>query len=103
MITHETPGDSFWDKIRRRGAEQAAKDTGSKLQYSNDPAADKQAGFIQTAVDSKVQGIATTLVTPDALAGSVKAATDAKIPLVGFNSSWDENRGAGCVDVFRLG
>ena len=28
MVTHETPGDSFWDKIRA-GAEQAAKDTGS--------------------------------------------------------------------------
>ena len=54
MVTHETPGDSFWDKIRA-GAEQAAKDTGSKLQYSNDPAADKQAGLIQTAVDSKVR------------------------------------------------
>ncbi len=99
MITHETPGDSFWDKIRA-GAEQAAKDTGSKLQYSNDPAADKQAGLIQTAVDSKVQGIATTLVTPDALAGSVKAATDAKIPLVGFNSGINEYKELGALMYF---
>jgi simple sugar transport system substrate-binding protein len=99
MITHETPGDSFWDKIRA-GAEQAAKDTGSKLQYSNDPSADKQAGLIQTAVDSKVQGIATTLVTPDALAGSVKAATDAKIPLVGFNSGIDQYKELGALMYF---
>lgn len=99
MVTHETPGDSFWDKIRA-GAEQAAKDTGSKLQYSNDPQADKQAGLIQTAVDSKVQGIATTLVTPDALAGSVKAATDAKIPLVGFNSGINEYKQLGALMYF---
>ena len=42
MITHETPGDTFWDRIRA-GAEQAAKDTGSTLKYSSDPDATKQA------------------------------------------------------------
>jgi simple sugar transport system substrate-binding protein len=89
MITHETPGDTFWDKIKS-GAQQAAKDTGVTLKYSNDPDASKQAGLIQSAVDSKVNGIATTLVTPDALAGSVKSATDAKIPVVGFNSGIDQ-------------
>src|SRR5919112_5179450 len=99
MVTHEQPGDSFWDKIRA-GAEQAAKDTGSKLQYSNDPAADKQAGLIQTAVDSKVDGIATTLVTPDALAGAVKSATDAGIPLVGFNSGIDQYKQLGALMYF---
>lgn len=99
MVTHETPGDTFWDKIRA-GAEQAAKDTGAKLQYSNDPAADKQAQLIQTAVDAKVDGIATTLVTPDALAGSVKAATDAGIPLVGFNSGIDQYSELGALMYF---
>src|SRR5690242_21041762 len=79
MITHETPGDTFWDKIKA-GANQAAKNEGITLKYSNDPTASKQAVLIQDAVDSKVSGIATTLVTPDALAGAVKAATDAKIP-----------------------
>ena len=45
MITHETPGDTFWDRIRS-GAEQAATDTGSTLKYSNDPDATKQATLI---------------------------------------------------------
>ena len=36
MITHETPGDTFWDQIKA-GATQAAKDTGITLKYSNDP------------------------------------------------------------------
>src|SRR6187455_3089503 len=73
MVTHEVPGDTFWDRIRA-GAEQAAKDTGSTLKYSADPDATKQAVLIQNAIDSKVDGIATTLVTPDALIPTVKKA-----------------------------
>jgi simple sugar transport system substrate-binding protein len=99
MVTHETPGDTFWDKIKA-GAQQAAKDEGVTLKYSNDPDASKQAGLIQSAVDSKVNGIATTLVTPDALAGSVKAATDAKIPVVGLNAGIDQYRKLGALMYF---
>jgi len=85
MITHETPGDTFWDRIRA-GAEQASKDTGATLKYSADPDATKQATLIQGAIDSKVDGIATTLVTPDALIPTVKKAVDAGIPVDSFNS-----------------
>ncbi|MGA5298847.1 sugar ABC transporter substrate-binding protein [Nucisporomicrobium flavum] len=99
FITHETPGDTFWDKIKA-GAQQAAKDTGVTLKYSNDPDASKQAVLIQNAVDSKVSGIATTLVTPNALAGSVKAATDAKIPVVGLNSGIDQYKQLGALMYF---
>ena len=99
MITHETPGDTFWDKIKA-GAQQAAKNNGIELTYANDPEASKQAQLIQTAVDAKVDGIATTLVTPDALAGSVKAATDAGIPVVGFNSGIDQYKELGALMYF---
>jgi simple sugar transport system substrate-binding protein len=99
MITHETPGDTFWDKIKA-GAQQAAKDEGVTLKYSSDPDATKQAQLIQSAVDSKVSGIATTLVTPDALAGSIKAATAAKIPVVGFNSGIDQYKQLGALMYF---
>ena len=99
MITHEAPGDTFWDKIKA-GAQQAAKDEGITLKYSNDPDATKQAVLIQNAVDSKVNGIATTLVTPDALAGAVKSATDAGIPLVGFNSGIDQYQKLGALMYF---
>jgi simple sugar transport system substrate-binding protein len=99
MITHETPGDTFWDKIKA-GAQQAAKNEGIDLKYSNDPDASKQAVLIQNAVDSKVDGIATTLVTPDALAGSVKAATAAGTPVVGFNSGIDDYQRLGALMYF---
>src|SRR4051812_9336183 len=85
MITHESPGDTFWDKIRA-GAEQAAKDHGIDLKYSNDPDAGKQATLIQNAVDSKVDGIAVTLAFPDAVGPAAKSALDGGIPVVAFNS-----------------
>jgi simple sugar transport system substrate-binding protein len=99
FITHETPGDTFWDKVKN-GAQQAAKDTGVTLKYSNDPEAPKQAVLIQNAVDSKVNGIATTLVTPDALAGAVKSAISAGIPVVGFNSGIDQYKQLGALMYF---
>jgi simple sugar transport system substrate-binding protein len=99
MITHETPGDTFWDRIRA-GAQQAAKDTGSTLKYSADPDATKQAVLIQNAIDSKVDGIATTLVTPDALIPATKAAVAAGIPVDSFNSGIDYFQQAGSLTHF---
>ena len=36
MVTHQAPGDTFWDRIRK-GAEAAAAKDGIDLQYSSDP------------------------------------------------------------------
>ena len=102
MITHESPGDTFWDRIRA-GAEQAAKDTGSTLKYSADPDATKQAVLIQNAIDSKVDGIATTLVTPDALIPTVKKAIAAGIPVDSFNSGFAYWQQAGESGVEEIG
>src|SRR5436190_7798877 len=99
MITHETPGDTFWDRIKA-GAQQAAKDTGSTLKYSADPDATKQAVLIQNAIDSKVDGIATTLVTPDALIPTVKKAVAAGIPVDSFNSGINFYQQAGSLVHF---
>lgn len=99
MVTHETPGDTFWDKIKA-GANQAAKNNGITLKYSNDPDPAKQATLIQNAVDSKVDGIATTLATPDALAGAVKSANDAGITVVAFNSGIDQYAQVGAKMYF---
>jgi simple sugar transport system substrate-binding protein len=99
MITHETPGDTFWDRIKA-GAQQAAKDTGSTLKYSADPDATKQAVLIQNAIDSKVDGIATTLVTPEALIPTAKKAVAAGIPVDSFNSGIGFFKQAGSLTHF---
>jgi simple sugar transport system substrate-binding protein len=84
MITHEAPGDTFWDKVRA-GAEQAAKNDGVDLKYSNDPDGSRQATLVQNAIDSKVDGIAVTLTQVDAVGPVTQKAVQAGIPVVAFN------------------
>lgn len=99
MITHEVPGDSFWDLIRK-GAETAAKKDNIELRYSNDPEAPNQANLVQSAIDSGVDGIAITLAKPDAMAPAVKAAIDKGIPVVAFNSGFDNFKQMGVQEYF---
>ena len=99
MVTHEAPGDSFWDKVRA-GAEVAAAKDNVDLKYSNDPTAPGEATLVQNAVDSKVDGIAATFLSPDAMKGAVKAAVDAKIPVVGFNAGIGQYKELGALMYF---
>ncbi|GAB6984064.1 substrate-binding domain-containing protein [Nocardioides pyridinolyticus] len=99
MITHETPGDTFWDKIKA-GAQRAAENYGIDLKYSNDPDPGQHATLIQNAVDSEVDGIATTLEAPDAEAESVRTALDAGIPIVAFNQGIDQYQDLGISMYF---
>jgi simple sugar transport system substrate-binding protein len=99
MVTHEAPGDTFWDKIRA-GAEAAAERHGVTLRYSNDNEASGQATLIQNAVDSGVDGLAVTLSFPDAVRGAVQAALDKGIPTVGFNQGIDDWKEFGLAMYF---
>jgi simple sugar transport system substrate-binding protein len=99
MITHEVPGDSFWDLIRK-GAETAAKKDNIELRYSNDPEAPNQANLVQTAVDSGVKGIAVTLAKPDAMRAAVQNAESKGIPVVAFNSGLDAWQAMGVKEYF---
>ena len=88
MITHEAPGDAFWDKIRA-GAEAAAERHNITLNYSNDPDAGEQATLVQNALDSGVDGIAITLAYPDQVGPAAQGAVEANVPVVAFNSGID--------------
>ena len=85
MITHNAPGDTFWDIIRK-GAEAAAAKDNVKFQYASDPDSGKQATLVQNAIDAKVDAIAVTLPDPKAIGPTVKKAVDAGIPVVAFNA-----------------
>ncbi|MFD7136321.1 sugar ABC transporter substrate-binding protein [Streptomyces sp. NPDC059894] len=99
LITHQAPGDTFWD-IVRKGAEAAAAKDNVKLVYSRDPNAGNQANLIQNAVDQKVDGIAVTLAKPDALKAVIARATAAKIPVVGLNSGVSDWQRLGLLEFF---
>ncbi len=99
MITHEQAGDTFWDKIRA-GAEDAARNTGVTLQYSNNENGPEQATLVQNAIDARVAGIAVTLSNADAVIPVAKRAADGGIPVVVFNQGIDQYQDAGSKMYF---
>jgi simple sugar transport system substrate-binding protein len=99
MVTHGAPGDTFWDIIRK-GAQAAAAKDNVDLKYSSDPDSGKQATLIQSAIDSKVDGIAVTLPDPPAIAPAVKKAIAAGIPVVAFNAGIGNYAESGAMSYF---
>lgn len=99
MITHEAPGDTFWDLIRK-GAEAAAAKDNIELVYSNDPEAPKQADLVQTAIDSKVDAIASTLPNAEALTPALTKAVEAGIPVIEFNAGFGDWEDTGALMYF---
>jgi simple sugar transport system substrate-binding protein len=102
MITHQAPGDTFWDIIRR-GAEAASAKDNVNLEYSNDPDATKQAQLIQAAIDKKVDGIAVTDPNTPALGDAIKKAVAAGIPVSMFNAGGTDALGLGAIGFFGQG
>ncbi|MFE1287450.1 sugar ABC transporter substrate-binding protein [Streptomyces sp. NPDC058751] len=99
LVTHQAPGDTFWD-IVRKGAEAAAAKDNIDLVYSNNPNAGDQANLVQNAIDQKVDGIAVTLAKPDAMKETVGRATSAGIPVVGLNSGLSDWKKLGLTEFF---
>lgn len=99
MVTHQAPGDTFWDRIRK-GAEAAAAKDGVDFQYTNDPDATKQAQLIQAAIDKKPDGIAVTDPNTGAIGDVVKKAVAAGIPVTMFNAGGPDALGLGAIGYF---
>ncbi|MGW1713209.1 sugar ABC transporter substrate-binding protein [Streptomyces sp. NPDC002156] len=99
LVTHQAPGDTFWD-IVRKGAQAAADKDNVKLIYSADPNAGNQANLVENAIAQKVDGIAITLAKPDAMKDAVAKATAAGIPVVGLNSGLSDWKTLGLQQFF---
>lgn len=85
MVTHGDAG-SFWSVVKT-GAEQAGKDIGVKVNYTesvNDP--QKQAQMIEAAISDKVDGIAVSAPDPDAVTPALMKAKKAGIPTIILNA-----------------
>jgi simple sugar transport system substrate-binding protein len=96
VITHGD-GGSFW-AVAKKGAEDAAKDLGVTLKYSesnND--AQAQAQMIEAAVTEKVDGLAVSAPDAQAISGAVKKAVDAGIPVITLNSGLNDYQSLGAL------
>jgi len=99
MVTHAPAGDTFFDIIRKGATAAAAKDNVSYT-YSNDGDPTKQSVLIQSAIDSKVEGIAVADPAPAALNPAIKKAVDAGIPVVMFNAGFSNWPDSGALMYF---
>lgn len=99
LVTHQPPGDTFWDLVRR-GAQEAADKNDIELRYFHDPEGVVQAGQVSEAVAERVAGIAVTLADPPAMSASVRSAVATGIPVVAVNTGIDNWRDMGAIGYF---
>src|SRR3954471_17415313 len=99
MVTHGAPGDTFWDIIRKGATAASGKDN-VDFKYSSDPSSGNQANLIQSAIDSKVDGIAVTIPDPPAIEPAIKKALAAGIPVVAFNAGVNAYADSGALSYF---
>lgn len=99
LVTHQPPGDTFWDLVRR-GAQAAADKDGIELRYSHDPDSAMQARQVDDAVKQGVAGIAVTLADPAAMAPAVRRAVSSGVPVVAVNTGIGAWRDLGAIAYF---
>jgi simple sugar transport system substrate-binding protein len=85
VITHSSPGDTYWDVVKS-GAVRAAEDLGINMTYQADPDVVKQASLIDSAVADGVDGIVVSMANPDGLKDSIEKAIAAGIPVISTDS-----------------
>ena len=106
MITHETPGDTFWDRIKA-GAQQASKDTGSTLKYSADPDAPSRQSSSRTPSTPRSTASPPPWSPRTHSSRPSRRPIDAGIPVDTFNSGINFFQQAGSLTHFasdeRLG
>jgi simple sugar transport system substrate-binding protein len=98
VVTHGQVSDSFW-LVVKNGVEQAAKDSGSEVEYRAPEKFDMvaMAQLIDAAVASKPDGLVVSIPDADALGKSIKAAVNASIPVISVNSGSDVSKKLGCL------
>ncbi|MDX6301700.1 MAG: simple sugar transport system substrate-binding protein [Nocardioidaceae bacterium] len=99
MISHAPLGDAFFDTIITGAKAAAAKDN-VDFSYSGDGDAAKEATLVQTAIDSKVDGIAVSIPNPDALRSVILKAKAAGIPVVAYNAGDRDWQSTGALSFY---
>jgi simple sugar transport system substrate-binding protein len=97
-VTHGAASDSFWAPVKN-GADEAGKQMGCLVDYRAPEKFDMvaMAQLIEAAVAKKPDGLVVTIPDADALGGPIKAALNAKIPVISTNSGWDVSKKLGIM------
>lgn len=102
MVTHGAAADPFWAAIKD-GAELAAADAGVEVDYRAPETFDlaAMAALVSAAVLEKPAGLIVSIPNGDSLAAPIRAAVDAKIPVITINSGFDVSQSLGAL--FHVG
>src|ERR1700732_1208846 len=98
IVTHGQAADSFW-LIVRNGAEAAAAETNSDVEYRSPDKFDltAMAHLIDVAIAAKPDGLIVSIPDPAALSRPIRAAVAAKIPVISINSGLEVSKELGCL------
>ena len=98
MVTHGAASDPFWAAIKE-GADEAAAEAGVALDYRAPDTFDlaRMAALVTEAVAEKPDGLVVSIPNADAVAGPIRNAVDAGIPVITINSGFDVSRSLGAL------
>jgi simple sugar transport system substrate-binding protein len=98
IVTHGQAADSFW-LIVRNGAEAAAEETNSDVEYRSPEKFDLAAmsRLIDEAVASKPDGLIVSIPDAAVLRRSIRAAVAARIPVISINAGLEVSKELGCM------
>jgi simple sugar transport system substrate-binding protein len=98
VVTHGQPADPFWSVVSN-GVRAAARDLGVRAEYQAPTSFDmvEMSQLIDAAVASRPAGLVVSIPDAAALAGAIRRATAAGIPVVSINSGADAYRELGVL------
>jgi simple sugar transport system substrate-binding protein len=96
VVIHGDPDGSFWNVVKR-GAEDAAKQYGVKVEVTGNVEGSEQAKLIDSAVAKNPTGLVVSMANPDALQSALAAAKSKNIPFVTINSGLDKSAAFGAI------
>lgn len=109
VVTHGQANDPFWLRVKN-GVEEAAKAMGVKADYRAPETFDMvaMAQLIEAAIQQEPDGLVVSIPDGDALAGPIKKALQAGIPVASINSGAPIAKSLGTLfhvgsDEFRAG
>jgi simple sugar transport system substrate-binding protein len=98
VVTHGQSSDPFWSVVAN-GVRDAADRLGLRAEYQAPTRFDmvEMSDLIDAAAASRPDGLVVSVPDPDALAGAIRRAVDAGIPVVTINSGADAWRELGAL------
>lgn len=98
FVTHGQSADPFWSVVSN-GARDAARDLGVSVQYQAPTRFDmvEMSNLIRATTAARPHGLVVSIPDAAALAGAIRAATDAGIPVMSINSGADAYRDLGVL------